>query len=112
MGKVTMGRGRRRSVLIAAASAACCWLGCTASPAHAARGFETGIYEPDFGDDVAAQTRALDRTAQARAGFALIYVGWDNVAPSAPPPTPGNPGDPVYNWGTIDAGVRDAKPGG
>jgi hypothetical protein len=83
-----------------------------ASQAHAARGFETGIYEPDFtSQDAATQTLAFDRTVQARAGFSLIYVSWSSVAPSSTPLGfhASNPADPNYDWSAIDAAVEDAS---
>jgi hypothetical protein len=82
------------------------------SSAQAARGFETGFYEPDYASsDTGIQSLAFDRTAQARAGFALIYVPWNGVAPYNFPLgfDPSNPADPSYSWSAIDAAVRDAS---
>jgi hypothetical protein len=80
--------------------------------AHGARGFETGIYEPDYtSGNTAVQSLAVARTAQARAGFALVYVAWNGVAPYRKPPgfVASDPEDPNYSWGPIDSAVRDAS---
>jgi hypothetical protein len=97
-------------VLAAVACAAlfCAW---QASAAHAARGFDTGIYEPDFtSSDPAVQTLAFDRARQARAGSVIIYVDWSGVAPYSLSPgfQASNPADPHYDWTKVDAGVNDA----
>jgi hypothetical protein len=85
-----------------------------ASNANAARGMELGFYDGEFGTgDDAIRTTALDRAVQARAGWALIYVGWSGVAPGGSVPPPGfdatDPTDPNYNWATVDAAVRDTS---
>jgi hypothetical protein len=102
-----------RAVLAAAvicAAALCASI--LAAPALAERGFETGLYEPDYtSSDASTQTLAFDRSAQARAGFTLIAVDWSSVAPNSKPLgfVPSNPGDTNYKWGPIDAAVRDAS---
>jgi hypothetical protein len=97
--------------LLAAAALVCAAL--ISSPtAHAARGLQTGIYEPDFTNaDTAVQTQAFDRTVQTRAGFSLIYVSWSAVAPDSKPLgfNASNPAAPDYEWGATDAAVRDAS---
>lgn len=105
------GGGQRHRLLAAAIGTAALALGLAHAPAaHAVRGFETGLYEPDYTDE-ATQTQAFDRSVQARAGYVLIYVGWDTVAPQTRPVgfDPSNPSDPNYKWSGIDAAVRDAK---
>jgi len=92
-------------------AAACCTAAQTPS-ANAARGFETGLYEPDYtSGDLATQSLAFERSAEARARFALIFVSWAGVAPPTKPLgfVPSNPVDPSYDWGAIDAAVRDAN---
>jgi hypothetical protein len=81
------------------------------SSAHAARGMELGLYDGDFNvPDTTVQTQALDRSAQARAGFVLVYVSWRDVAPASPPPgfAAANPADPAYDFESTDAAVRGA----
>src|SRR5262245_14892015 len=97
-----------------AASLICASLLCAciqASPALAARGFSTGLYEPDYtSPDAATQTSAFDGSVEARAGYTLIYVDWSGVAPPTEPVgfVPTNPADPSYHWSAIDAAVVDA----
>src|ERR671930_1420973 len=108
MGQTALG-GARRTLAVALVVCAGA-LALLAPSAHAARGFETGIYEPDYtSDNSATQTTAFDQSVQARAGFTLIYVDWSRVAPSDPVGfVPTNPADPNYNWDDVDAAVRDA----
>jgi hypothetical protein len=82
-----------------------------ASPAHAARGMELGLYDPEFNvGDAATRAVAFDRSAQAHAGVVLIYVRWSSVAPNPRPLgfVATNPADPGYDWASTDAAVRDA----
>lgn len=101
--------------MVLAAAAVCVAALCAsvlAPSAHAARGFDTGIYEPDYtSGDQATQSVAFARSAEARARFALIYVNWASIAPSSKPLgfVPSNPVDSNYDWSTIDAAVRDAS---
>jgi len=97
--------------LLAAIIAAALAASLNASPAHAARGMELGLTDPEFNvGDAATQTLAFDRSAQAHAGVVLIYVRWDSVAPNPRPPgfVATNPADPAYDWASTDAAVRDA----
>jgi hypothetical protein len=110
MGQTALG-GARRVLLGAVLASVLAFLALGAGTAHAARGFETGIYEPDFtSTDPSAQTTAFDRSAQARAGFALLYVDWSSVAPYSRPAgfVATNPADPSYHFEKVDAAVRDA----
>jgi hypothetical protein len=114
MGQLTLGRAGRRVLLMAAVlCAATLALGHQASSAQAARGFVTGIYEPDYtSDDPAAQILAFNRSVQARAGIVLVYVDWSSVAPYYSKPSgfdAANPADPNYDWKAVDAAVRDAS---
>src|SRR3954454_2339581 len=109
MGQLTVGRGRVTLLAAFICAAALC---AHATSAHAARGMDLGLYEPDFGStNPAAQTQAFDNAAQARAGFALVYVNWSRVAPStrAAGFDAANPADPRYKWESTDAAVRDAQ---
>ena len=100
-------------LLAAAAICAACALRSAASarPRTAARGFETGLYDGDFTSTTRRRRRwRIDRSAQARAGFVLVYVDWSVVAPYNRPVgfVPSNPADPNYDWAAVDAAVRDA----
>jgi hypothetical protein len=105
--------GRASRVLTAAAVCAVALSAAAQTPsANAARGFNPGLYEPDFtSSDQTTQSLAFARSAEARASFALIFVSWDAVAPTSKPLgfVPSNPTDPHYNWSAIDAAVRDAS---
>src|SRR5262245_49008663 len=108
MGQLTLGRARRALLAAFVSAAALC---AHTTSAHAARGLTLGIYEPDFATtSTAAQTQAFANAAQARAGFALVYVNWSNVAPNSRPPgfDATNPADPRYQFQSIDDAVRDA----
>jgi hypothetical protein len=112
MGQLTLGRTGWRLLTAALICGAAFCVSVQAPPAHAARGFETGIYEPDFtSGEAATQTLAFDRSVQARAGFTLIYVDWSRVAPYSRPAgfVPSNPADPHYQWAAVDKAVRDAS---
>jgi hypothetical protein len=110
MGQTALGGAWRGLLAATVVSAAA--LALLVPSAHAARGFETGIYEPDYNStNEATQTLAFDRSAEARAGFTLIYVDWSRVAPYTRPAgfDAANPADPAYHWNAIDAAVRDAS---
>jgi hypothetical protein len=109
MGQLTVGRGRAALLAAFVCATAFC---AHATSAHAARGMDVGLYEPDFAStNPAAQTQAFDYAAQARAGFALVYVNWSRVAPFTRPAgfDAANPADPRYKWESTDAAVRDAQ---
>jgi hypothetical protein len=82
-----------------------------ADSASAARGLALGITDPLYTDSD-APTRALwlDRTASTGANLVLIGATWDQIAPESVPAgfNPRNPADPAYNWGVLDAAVREA----
>src|SRR6476660_2266882 len=98
MGQLTLGRAARSWLLsMAIFCAATLAIGLHASTAHAARGFDTGIYEPDFTDNnPAIQSTAFDHAKQARAGSVIVYVDWSRVAPYGKPLgfVASNPADP------------------
>src|SRR5262245_3639288 len=109
MGQLTFGRARRALLAACVSAVALC---VPATSAHAARGLDLGIYEPDFATtDTAAQTQAFNYASQTRAGFALIYVNWSDVAPATRPIgfNATNPADPSYRWESTDAAVRNAQ---
>jgi hypothetical protein len=101
---------RARLVAVALFSAAVLSACCTGSAA-AARGLQLGISDPLYEDaDAGARTLWLDRTAAAGANLVLLGATWDSIAPATRPPgfNPRNPGDPAYNWGTLDSAVAEA----
>src|SRR3954451_9563204 len=113
MPRLTLRRAGRLTLLAAL-------IGCTAlasiaieTPrAHAAQGLELGFFDGDYtSSDAAGRTTARERSVQAGAGSALIYITWSGVAPREPGPgfRPTHPNDPRYNWDQIDAAVRDAS---
>jgi hypothetical protein len=111
MGSGPLGRALRLFLPAAVICVALC-LSIEASPASAARGFSTGLYEPDYtSPDIATQTTAFNRSVEAGAGYSLIYVDWSTVAPFSKPLgfVAANPADPNYHWGAIDGAVRDAS---
>src|SRR3954454_19927599 len=111
MGQLTLGRAARWWLLATAIfCAATLAIGLHAASAHAARGFDTGIYEPDFtSSNAATQTQAFDHAKEARAGSVIVYVDWSTVAPYTKPAgfVGSNPADPSYDWSQIDAAVRN-----
>jgi hypothetical protein len=52
----------------------------------------------------------LDKSDSARANLVELTVSWAGVAPLVRPAgfDPGDPGDPAYNWGALDEGIRGA----
>src|SRR6476469_3583395 len=106
MGQLTLGRAARSLLLsMAIFCAATLAIGLHASTAHAARGFDSGIYEPDFTDNnTAVQTTAFANKKQARAGSVIVYVNRRRVATYGKPAgfVETNPADPNYRWSNID----------
>jgi hypothetical protein len=53
----------------------------------------------------------LDRTKAAGADYVSLGAFWRAIAPSTRPPgfDPSDPADPAYDWGKLDAAVRDAS---
>ena len=90
----------RRSALLVAATVALA----LPAGASAARPLVTGLQDFDF-----TQTH-FDRVKAAGAGVVKITVPWKDVAPKSPPATfnPADPGDPNYDWTTLDFEVRSA----
>lgn len=96
------------SLLAAAASLAA---GALFAPTAGAAPFETGLTDPVFESaDAAERNLWLDRASQANASTLLMGAAWGGIAPSSPGPAfeATDPGDPAYNWGTLDASIRDA----
>lgn len=84
------------------------WLA-LAPRANAARDLDVGFADYLYGS-INPEERNLwiDRTAAANASIVRINVYWRSVATSRPA-DPRNPGDPAYNFTTIDNAVRAAE---
>ena len=114
MPQLTPAVARRRWVYVAAALAAALltWIAVQPPAAHAdARGLELGFYDPDFtNDDPSIRALEFSRAADARAGFALIYADWSQIAPDNKPAgfDPTDPSDSHYRWAKTDAAVQGA----
>src|SRR5262245_62141499 len=112
MGQLTLGSAGKRVLLAALLALAMLFSAAAMAPkAHAARGLELGLYDGEFTNDGGVGTTALDRTVQAHAGWALIYVTWSGVAPASRPAawSPTDPGDSHYHWDAFDNAVRAAS---
>jgi hypothetical protein len=78
-----------------------------AGSASAARGLVTGSSDFRYqSSDSAVRAEIFDRTVDAGAGLVRLNSSWRLAAPS-PPADPTNPG--AYDFGTLDAAVRDAR---
>jgi hypothetical protein len=79
-------------------------------PSAWGRGLKTGLIDDQLFTTSDASTRGtwLSRAASARADLIRINVDWRSVVGSKPV-IPTNPGDPAYDFGTIDGAVRDAQ---
>jgi len=78
------------------------------STSFAARQISTGTGDLLY-ESSSASERDLwfQRSVDAGAGYARINVHWSAIAPTKPL-LAGNPGDPAYRWGPIDAAVGSA----
>lgn len=95
---------------VACVAALASLLAAGAPPAAAARGLETGIYEPQYSyADEPLRDHLFDATVEANAGLVRIGVAWDDVAGSQPPADPRDPSDPSYDFTNIDQAVREAQ---
>ena len=78
--------------------------------AMAARGLMTGFADPLFeSSNPGERALWLDRSVQSGAGLVRLGVVWRAVAPTTPPPDPDNAGSLSYDFGPVDAAVRDAR---
>lgn len=111
-------RTRRADARLSARSAgrhrrwlAGCLLGCAltaALPTSAPGRFTTGLSGPEYTSaDGSERGHWFDETAGAHAGIVRINVIWRSVV-SGTPADPSNPADPAYDFGALDAAVRDA----
>ncbi len=84
------------------------------APAPALAQFALGLQDPGFSfSATSAQSRiAYDALDTVRGSTIRITVSWNSVAPAGKQmPSgfePSNPGDPGYNWSSIDTAVRSA----
>ena len=71
--------------------------------------FTTGIVDTVY-DQSQARSTWLNRTVASGAQTILMWVDWAAVSPQQPSAgtDPSDPGNPAYNWGTLDAAVRAA----
>lgn len=102
------GRARASVALILALAA----LGLPAGSADAARPLRLGFVDPVFrSQDAQVRQQWLQQTSEDGGEIALAVVSWRSVAPASPAADfePTDPADPGYDWGTLDAMVRDAS---
>jgi hypothetical protein len=83
---------------------------CPSAPA--ARPLLTGFLDPDASatqrpDLMLASDVAMERSRQAGASFARLYLYWNRVA-TAEPADPTDPDDPAYDWSVVDEQVQAA----
>ena len=77
--------------------------------ADAARNLDVGFADFLYGSiDEGQRNQVADKTVAANATIVRINVYWRSVAPKKPS-DPRNPGDPAYNFTTIDNAVRNAE---
>jgi hypothetical protein len=78
--------------------------------AEAARDLDVGFADYLYGSTISEDARELwaERTVDANATIVRINLYWRSVA-TRKPADPRDPGDPAYNWNTIDAAVRNAE---
>ncbi len=71
--------------------------------------FITGIDSAGLflSSDAGERTRWFDTAVNLRAGIVRIDVLWDEVA-TGKPANPADPADPAYDFGRLDAAIRDA----
>ena len=82
-----------------------------ASPASAARPFETGVTTPDV---TAPEQVSFDRIKSAGAELTRVVLFWRLIAPQEEPESwdPTDPEDPNYNWDSVDDSVTFADNAG
>lgn len=78
----------------------------SASPAAP---LELGIWDARFSSsDESTRSAWTNRARKARAGMVRVLLQWRSVA-SDHPSLPRDPGDPAYNFSSIDNAVRGAE---
>lgn len=81
--------------------------GLVAAPAASAKLFR-GFLDPIYRHGTFAErTQWFDRSVDLGANVVRIDISWSGVAQS-PPANPRDPGDPAYDFGSIDRAARDA----
>jgi len=84
-------------------------LAVSASPAEAAPPLTTGFTDPVFASNMGGQRPGRFREAAAAgANIVRIDLSWWGVADQPPAGDATDPGNPGYNWSSIDASARDA----
>ncbi len=98
-----------RALLLAATLAALI-VGGGAEPNRAeGRGLQTGLMDVLFSArDPSIRTHWLDEAADVRSDIVRINVLWASTVGPMRPNDPTNPADPAYDFGQVDAAVRDA----
>jgi len=84
-------------------------IGTTAFADRAEARFETGFAGEDY-ESASAATRdaAFDQTVEAAGTIARLGVDWAGLT-HGQPASPTDPGDPAYDFSTLDAAVQDAS---
>lgn len=95
-------RSRPTWVLVTA-----CILGAVIGAGPASAKLKTGLMDSLFSSGPAQRAQAFDDAVAARAKMVRLTVPWRAVATSKPT-SPSDPGDPAYNFASIDAQVKDA----
>ncbi|MEA2450359.1 MAG: hypothetical protein QOG63_2291 [Thermoleophilaceae bacterium] len=71
--------------------------------------FDTGLQDPlDPGFEDPDTAHALEVAQAERVGVIRVPVAWSSIAPSKPK-NPGDPDDPAYQWGWLDARVASIE---
>jgi polysaccharide biosynthesis protein PslG len=65
--------------------------------------------QDDIIDTVADPTERIQQMAEAGAALIRVELQWNQVAPTARPANPTDPGDPAYVWAPYDRVVEAAK---
>jgi hypothetical protein len=81
-----------------------------ASPASA-RPFALGFADSEFGAPSPERSTWLHRAKASNANIVSINALWAGIAPHKPA-NPGSPGDPAYDFSSLDGPIRDAKAAG
>jgi hypothetical protein len=76
-----------------------------APAARAAAPLMTGFTDDVYFESPATRDAWIPRTVATNARFVLLDVDWGGAAPTRPA-NPTDPGDPVYQWSSLDTVVR------
>ena len=101
---------RSVAVAIAGALAALILVGAVAPHRADGRGLKTGLLDVLFtSPDPTLRTRWLDEAAGVGTEIIRINVVWASTVGPSRPSDPTNPADPAYDFGWLDAAVKDAQ---